>query len=108
MRDVMLPHLGIYRLAVSGPPRENPGHRPNNRYVQVDVFCCFLFFSCRVLRFAATSLAMNTGLRFGVHRGKTPGTVPRTGISPVTAVFLSLPFIPRHLVRCMLWFGRAA
>ena len=39
MRDVMLPDLGIYRLAVWGPPRENPGLRPKDRNLTCDY--CF-------------------------------------------------------------------
>ena len=56
---VLCLHRVSWIFAVWGPPRENPGHRPNNR---------------------------------DFHMSRL--------------VFLSLPVTPRHMVRCILWFGQ--
>ena len=59
-------------FAVWGPPRENPGPRPNNR-------CLTL---CATVRFSVLCLHhVSWSLRFGVHRVKTLGTVPITVFS---------------------------
>ena len=69
-------------VAVWGPPRENPGPRPNNR--------CLVPVSCVV-----PSAPWAWSARFGVHRGKTLGTVPTTG----TRVL----FRPSHAITWRHW-----
>ena len=78
-------------VAVWGPPRENPGPRPNDRCLT----------PCATVRFSVVLCLHRVSwyLRFGVHRVKTLGTVPMTVVPHV-------PVFAHHPDPCTFWFGQ--